>query len=176
LTSLGAIPYNRNMLLGLTPKLYSLSDVIDIAFSNRRTIQFWVEAGALVPTADTDRAGRGIHRAFDASEVIIACILGAVSQNNLPIGRLIGIAKALRGTYFKTEDVINKINLAIAGNANLFFILEPGLTLVFSIDPDPEEVYKDTVKQMTDVDARHTSSKTIVYLTPWLERAPAPLL
>jgi hypothetical protein len=156
--------------------MYSLSDVIDIAFSNRRTIQFWVEAGALVPTPDTDRAGRGIHRAFDASEVVIACILRAVSQNNLPIGRLIAIAKALRGTYFKIEDIIDNINLAITGNASLFVIVEPGLDLVFSIDPGPEEVYERTVKPMMVRKKRDTSSKTIVYLTPWLERAPAPWL
>ncbi len=155
--------------------MYSLSDVIDIAFSNRRTIQFWVEAGALVPTPDTDRAGRGIQRAFDAPEVVIACILRAVSQNNLPIGRIIAIAKALRGVYFKEKDIITKINLAKTGNASLFLIVEPGLNLVFSIDPGPEEVYKDTVKLMTDLNKRHTSSKTIVYLTPWLERAPASL-
>ena len=155
--------------------MYSLSDLEDIVFSNRRTIQFWVEAGALVPTPDTNRAGRGIHRAFDASEVIIACILRAASQNNLPIGRVIAIAKALRDTYFKIENIISKINLARTGSANLFLIVEPGLDLVFSIDPDPEEVYNDTVKLMIDRKSRDTSSKTLVYLTPWLERAPAPL-
>jgi hypothetical protein len=156
--------------------MYSLSDVQEIAFSNRRTIQFWVEAGALVSTPNTNRAGRGIHRAFDASEVVIACVLRAVSQNNLPIGRLIGIAKALRETYFKIEDIINKINLARTGSASLFLIIEPGLDLVFSIDPDPEEVYKHTVKPMMVRGNRDTSSKTIVYLTPWLERVPAPML
>jgi hypothetical protein len=119
--------------------MYSLSDVQEIAFSNRRTIQFWVEAGALVPTPNTNRAGRGVHRAFDASEAVIACVLRAVSQNNLPIGRLIGIAKALRDTYFKIEDIINKINLARTGSASCFLIIEPGLDLVFSIDPDPEK-------------------------------------
>jgi hypothetical protein len=155
--------------------MYSLSDVEDIVFSNRRTIQFWVEAGALVPTPDTNRAGRGIHRAFDASEVVIACVLRAVSQNNLPIGRLIAIAKALRHTYFKMEYIINKINLARTGSVSLFLIIEPGLDLVFSIDPDPEEVYKYTVKPMMVRRSRDTSSKTIVYLTPWLERVPAPM-
>jgi len=112
----------------------SLSDVEEIVFSNRRTIQFWVEAGALVPTPDTNRAGRGIHRVFDASELVIACILRAVSQNNLPIGRLIAISKALRDTYFKIEYVINKINLARTGSASLFLIIEPGLDMVFSVD------------------------------------------
>ncbi len=156
--------------------MYSLSDVQEIAFSNRRTIQFWVEAGALVPTPNTNRAGRGIHRAFDASEVVIACVLRAVSQNNLPIGRLIGIARALRDTYFKIENIVNRINLARTGNAGLFLIIEPGLDLVFSVDPAPEEVYKHTVKPMMVRRSRDTSSKTIVYLTPWLERVPAPML
>jgi hypothetical protein len=164
------------MFLGLKSEMYSLSDVVKIAYSNRRTIQFWVEAGAIIPTPKTDRAGRGIHRAFDASEVVIACILRAVSQNSLPIGRLIAIAKALRDPYFRRDDVIKSINLAIKGNASLFLIFEPGFDLVFSIDPDAEEVYEHTVKPMTDVKARHTSSKTIVYLTPWLQGAPALLL
>ena len=164
------------MLLGLGSQMYSLSDVEDIVFSNRRTIQFWVEAGALIPTPNTNHAGRGIHRAFDASEVVIACILRAVSQNNLPIGRLIAIAKALRDTYFKIEDIINKINLARTGSASLFLIIEPGLDLVFSIDPDPKEIYEHTVEPMMVRKSRDTSSKTIVYLTPWLEMAPAPSL
>src|ERR1700722_12474131 len=132
--------------------MYSVSDVEEIVFSNGRTIQFWVEAGALIPSADTHHAGRGIHRAFDASEVVIGCVLRAVSQNNLPIGRLIAIAKALRDRYF---------------------IIEPGLDLVFSIDPDPKEIYEHTVAPMMVRKSRDTSSKTIVYLTPWLERAPA---
>jgi hypothetical protein len=152
--------------------MHSLSNVIDITFSNRRTIQFWVEAGALVPTPDTDRAGRGVHRSFDSSEVVIACILAALSQNNLPVGRLIAIAKAVRGVYLKEKDIINKINLAKTGNASLFLIVEPGFNIVFLIDPDPKEVYEHTVELMK---ARHTSSKTIVSLTPWLERAPVPL-
>ena len=157
--------------------MYSLSDVEEIVFSNRRTIQFWVEAGALIPSADTHHAGRGIHRAFDASEVVIGCVLRAVSQNNLPIGRLIAIAKALRDTYFKIENIINKIDLARRGSANLFLIIEPlAWTLVFSIDPDPKEIYEHTVEPMMVRKSRDTSSKTIVYLTPWLERAPAPLL
>jgi hypothetical protein len=154
---------------------HSLSDVEEIAFSNRRTIQFWVETGALVPTPDTNRAGRGVHRAFDASEVVIACVLRAVSQNNLPIGRLIAIAKALRENYLKTEYVIDRINLARAGSADLFLIIEPGLDLVFSIDSDPQEIYEYTVEPMKLGKARHTSSKTIVYLTPWLERVPEPI-
>jgi hypothetical protein len=70
-------------------RMYSLSDVAEIVFSNRRTIQFWVEARALIPSPQTNRAGRGNHRSFDASEVVVACILRVVSQNNLPIGRLI---------------------------------------------------------------------------------------
>jgi hypothetical protein len=156
--------------------MYSVSDVEEIVFSNRRTIQFWVEAGALIPSADTQHAGRGIHRAFDASEVVIGCVLRAVSQNNLPIGRLIAIAKALRDNFFKIKDIINKINLARTGSVNLFLIIEPGLDLVFSIDPDPKEIYEYTVASMIVRKSRDTSSKTIVYLTPWLERAPAPLL
>jgi hypothetical protein len=44
---------------------------------------------------------------------------------------ILGIAKALRGTYFKIEDVINNINLAITGNASLFLIVEPGLASIF---------------------------------------------
>jgi MerR HTH family regulatory protein len=156
--------------------MYSLSEVEEIVFSNRRTIQFWVEAEALIPTPQTNRAGRGNHRSFDASEVVVACILRAVSQNNLPIGRLIVIATALRDTFFKIEHIINKINLARTGSASLFLIVEPGLDLVFSIDPDPKEIYEHTVEPMMVRKSRDTSSKTIVYLTPWLERAPAPLL
>ena len=79
-------PANRRALRGtfdkafmsVDPKRYSLAEPVNVSKSNRRTVQFWVESGALRPTEGTDREGRGVHRRFCRAELILTCVLAAV--------------------------------------------------------------------------------------------------
>ena len=73
--------------------MHSLRDIEEMTGQSRRTIQFWIEAGGLKPTEETNRAGRGVHREFVAAWCLVALILTAVSQNTWPIGRLIRVAE-----------------------------------------------------------------------------------
>jgi hypothetical protein len=98
-------------------------------------------------------------------------MLRGVAQNRLPIGRLIGIAAVIRGEFLSDIEKTNLINSAIAGKSDLFLIVEPGLRLVLLANPTPEEALSHTFGGMIGCNSRDTSSKTIVYLTPWLSRA-----
>jgi hypothetical protein len=171
LTTPGSGRITTKCFLVLENQLYSVSDLEEITISDRRTVQFWIEAGVLTPTHDTNRQGRGVHRSFDASEVAIACMLRGVAQNRWPIGRLIGIAAVIRGEFVSDIEKTNHINSAIAGKSNLFLVVEPGLKLVLLADPTPEEALAHTFGEMIGCNSRDTSSKTIIHLTPWLSRA-----
>jgi DNA-binding transcriptional MerR regulator len=107
--------------------MHLLSDIEEIADAPRRTITFWTEQGLLVPAVGTNRAGRGVHRQFSADEVVIACVMRALSQDHgVPIGRLLSVSRMMR-SYLKTEGKVRKnIDQAISGEVRLFFILEPG--------------------------------------------------
>ena len=80
----------------------------------------------LLPEEGSNRAGRGTHRQYSAAEVIVACLMRAVSQDHvLPIGRMLTISRAVRN-WAKNEGVRKTINLAISGSVNLFLIVETG--------------------------------------------------
>jgi hypothetical protein len=148
--------------------LYSLAAVVEISNSNRRTVQFWVEAGALIPSADTNRAGRGVHRSFDRLELIIACVLGAVSQAQTPIGRLIGIAVGFRAEYLANERLREMIEAAISAKSKIMLIVEPGREFRILADPSPEEAYKYLVDDMFAYDRQSDTFRNAFYLNPWL--------
>lgn len=153
-------------------KLFSLAEMVDISHSSRRSVQFWVEAGALRPTAGTDREGRGIHRRFDRSELILACVLAACSQVNLPIGRLIGISRGFRDDLMRNDRAAMHIEAGITGSAEVFLIIEPGLDLVLLSDPDEGELYERLISDMIKISDRFRTSRTIFYLNPWLKEVP----
>jgi hypothetical protein len=163
---------DRRVWEAFMSKLFSLAKMVDISHSSRRSLQFWVEAGALRPTAGTDREGRGIHRRFDRSELILACVLGACSQVNLPIGRLIGISRGFRDDLMMKDRAAVHIEAAIIDSAKVFLIVEPGLDLVLLSDPDEGELYECLIRDMIEISARFRTSRTIFYLNPWLKDVP----
>jgi hypothetical protein len=153
--------------------MFSLSQMVEIAHSDRRTVQFWVESGALLPSAATNRAGRGVHREFDRDELIIACTLSAVAQAKLPIGRLIVVSKALRTNFLVVPDGREYIEKAINGPGHVFLKIRPGredeTELVCEPDAhDERAIYGDLIR----TNRRHDSSALVFYLNPWLEGVP----
>jgi hypothetical protein len=161
--------YNHDVFLGHRESpLHSLAEVVDISKSNRRTIQFWVEAGALIPSADTNRQGRGVHRSFDRLELIIACILSAVLQFQTPIGRLIGIAAGFRAEYLANEDLREKLDAAISGKSNVILVIEPGQEFRILADPTSEETYQYLVGDMISYNKRSDTARGAFFLNPWL--------
>ena len=170
--------------------MYLLSDLEAIADAPRRTITWWTEQSVLLPEEGSNRAGRGTHRQYSAAEVIVACVMRAVSQDHvLPIGRMLTISRAVRN-WTKNEGVRKTINLAIFGSVNLFLIVETGderglARIVFFPVPstlDVEEktkaekdLYHYTLDNLIQNNSRTNCVKTIVFLNPWLSRVREPL-
>jgi hypothetical protein len=76
--------------------LYTLSDLERRSGVKRRILQIWGETGVLVPEGATAHGGKGIHRRFPASEVIIAVLVKPLAAANIQVGHLAGLAGALR--------------------------------------------------------------------------------
>lgn len=153
--------------------MFSLSQMVEIAHSDRRTVQFWVESGALLPSAATNRAGRGVHREFDRDEAIIACVLSAVAHAKLPIGRLITVSKAFRGNFLVVPETREYIERAVNGPAHVFLKIRPGreeeTELVCVPDANDERaIYGDLIR----TNRRQDSSALVFYLNPWMEGVP----
>jgi hypothetical protein len=155
--------------------VYSIGDLEEMTVQTRRTLQFWVESGALKPTPETSYMGRGVHRVFDASEAVIGLLLAAISQNTWPIGRLIRMAEAIRALIETDEKFRNYVNQAIAGQVALFLVLDWSFDIGFLVDPTPDEVFKFTVAKLEEDNHRGLCTKVVVFVTPWLARARSPL-
>ena len=170
--------------------MYLLSDLESIADAPRRTITWWTEQSVLLPEEGSNRAGRGTHRRYSAAEVVVACIMRAVSQDHvLPIGRMLTISRAARN-WTKMEGGRRTINLAISGVVNLFLILETGdehglarigfFPVPSTLDVEQKtkaekDLYRYTLKNLIQDNSRASCVKTIVFLNPWLSRVREPL-
>jgi hypothetical protein len=76
--------------------LYTLGDLERRSGVKRRILQIWGDSGVILPEGATAHAGKGIHRRFPASEVIIATLVKPLAAANIQIGHLAGLAGALR--------------------------------------------------------------------------------
>jgi DNA-binding transcriptional MerR regulator len=74
--------------------LHTLSDITRITGGNRRTLQFWAEQGVLRSTRQHE--GSGVPREFDDSEVVVACVVNALSSQGVPVGKLTAAADGIR--------------------------------------------------------------------------------
>jgi hypothetical protein len=100
---------------------YGLSELVDVAHSNRRLTQFWVECGALKPIGATDRQGRGNPRRFSRDEAIIACLLSAFSLGKTTIGQLLRFSGCMRSKILTDGSSRELIEAAIMGNKKVLF-------------------------------------------------------
>jgi hypothetical protein len=166
----------------------ALADLMEATDSTRRKIQFWVEAGAIVPESGTDRGGRGVHREFSTEELVIACVLKAIEGDHVvPIGRLLAISKNLR-PQLSSKIVREELNEAILGRLDLFMVLSPtharqGSTIGwFTVSnsrttmPDPPNYDVGSYLREYLIDGliadnrRDNCSRNVVYLNPWLSK------
>jgi hypothetical protein len=166
----------------------ALADLMEATDSTRRKIQFWVEAGAIMPEPGTDRGGRGVHREFSTEELVIACVLKAIEGDHVvPIGRLLAISKNLR-SQLSIKAVMEEINEAIMGRLDLFMVISPrqgssytsiGWFLIANSRttmPDPPNYDVGAFLRTYLVDGliadnrRDNCSRNIIYLNPWLSK------
>ena|ERR1700727_3150565 len=164
----------------------TLADLMEAADSTRRKIQFWVEAGAIMPEPGTDRGGRGVHREFSTEELVIACVLKAIEGDHVvPIGRLLTISKHLR-PYLSSKIVRDEFNEAIKGRLDLFMVISPGqgqssigwfaVSNSHTTMPNPPNydvgsfLRKDLVDGLIEKKRRDNCSRNVVYLNPWLSK------
>src|SRR5262245_28796105 len=75
---------------------YTLADLTRITGAKRRSVQLWAEAGVIHAKRETERRGTGTHRRFSRTEAIIACIVHAFARQQMAIGALLTISKAVR--------------------------------------------------------------------------------
>jgi hypothetical protein len=171
----------------------TLADLMQVTDATRRKIQFWVEAGAIVPEPGTDRGGKGVHREFSTEELVIACVLKAIEGDHVvPIGRLLAISRNLRSELMLSKHIRNEFNEAMAGRLDLFMILSPGnhrqsktasnfvafflvpnsrTTIIPRPDYDLGRLLRKILAEDLIADSsRDNCSRIVVYLNPWLSR------
>ena len=155
--------------------MHTLADMEDLLACNRRSVQFWTDAGALIPTADTRHMGRGVHRLFDSAEVVVGLIVRAAAQIQLPIGRLVSIATVVRREWLQDPEHKAILNSGIAGTAQVFMVIESGNRLVLLKNPPVDEAVEATFQEMVHANSIDDSWKGLIHLTPWLRRAKSTL-
>jgi hypothetical protein len=84
------------------PELYTLKDVAERSRLPRDVIQRWGNVGVLIAEEGSTHGGRGVHRRFQVSEMIIAILLRPFAKSDLPTGQLLRLAEVLR-TSFRTQ-------------------------------------------------------------------------
>jgi hypothetical protein len=159
--------------------VFALADLVEIVGPDVRPLQFWMENGALL-ALPAGKRGRGVHRLFDEKEVVIGLVLRAiVTHAHSPIGHLIQIGTALRNKLGEDRNWRDEFNKAIAGDYQLFLRFGTQLyggELGILGNPTSEEVYTSVIKPLIKANTREESGRTLIFLTPWLSRARAPLI
>ena len=74
----------------------TLSELTTLTGLKPRTVQFWTSNGVLYPEEGTKHGGPGIHRKYNQTEVIIACLMAELSRFNIQVGKLVSIAAYIR--------------------------------------------------------------------------------
>ncbi|MGO8738800.1 hypothetical protein [Rhodoblastus sp.] len=147
-----------------------LSQLVEIAHSERREIQFWVETGALIPEGHTHGGGRGVHRKFSRDEVIIACILRALANSGTGIHSLKFASTALRDVYLKEKGPRSYIEKSISNKAKVYLVYSGSRDFVLLCDPEKDESYQHIIAPLS---GRDDSYRKVVFLNPWLNSVPS---
>ncbi len=151
--------------------MYTLAKVMEIAQLDRRTVQYWTEAGALHPTQATNRAGRGIHREFKRDGVIIACVLNGLAQFKLPIGTLLRVSQDIRVRYIVPDAKLRQpLEDAIARQAKVFLWVR-GENIAIIADPAAEDCAR-WFEQLCLENRKDGSGACLLFLNPWLGSVP----
>jgi hypothetical protein len=78
------------------PQLYTLRDLAQRSHLPRDVIQRWGNVGILIAEGDSAHGGRGVHRRFQASEMMIALLLKPFATLDVPTGQLLRMAESYR--------------------------------------------------------------------------------
>jgi hypothetical protein len=141
----------------LVTALYSLSDVARLSGASKRSIQYWALTRVLETLPETDRAGTGKHRNFSREEVVIACVINALSQKGLQVGRLTFIAKGFRHAYLQVKHLRETVEGAILNDDRVFLtVTQAGhvhlLSDKHSKTRDLFEIFSETSEDMPNID------------------------
>lgn len=68
----------------------------DAIGASKRQVQHWTDRGAIKCIPATDQQGRGKQRHYDEEEIPIARLVAQMAAFQLPIGRLVWMANAIR--------------------------------------------------------------------------------
>jgi DNA-binding transcriptional MerR regulator len=110
----------------------TLSEIVDRTNAKRRTVQFWADKGIIEPINKTNRAGTGVHRQYEDTEVIIVAMMVPLTKLQIPIGQVKTFAKYFRKSlkskepntdrYSWDEDFKGAISRAISGEGNNYLV------------------------------------------------------
>jgi hypothetical protein len=78
---------------------HTLSEIVKFTGAKRRSVQLWADAGIVMAVEGTDRAGTGIHRRFEISEVRLIALLVPLAAMGVPIGWLRYFARSFREAF-----------------------------------------------------------------------------
>jgi hypothetical protein len=92
------------------PKLFTLADVAARTQLSRDTIQRWGNLGILESESHTTHGGRGVHRRFRDSELVIAVLLRSFAHMDVPAGQLLRLAGVLRGSLGLQAGMVQDIH------------------------------------------------------------------
>ena len=128
--------------------MFTLADITRKAGAKRRSAQLWAEAGALKAEPATERMGAGVHRLFDEREVVIACVLRALSDQSISIGVLVRAAQWLRNNL-RLAQIFDVFRYALAGDGtNLLLVIGGDRGTIFSTKLPGVANLDDTITEL----------------------------
>jgi hypothetical protein len=76
----------------------TVTQLAEIASANARSVQHWAASGILFASPVSNRKGTGTPRLFPNDEAIVACIMQALHDRQMPIGAMLRVASIVRAS------------------------------------------------------------------------------
>ena len=143
--------------------MHTIKTMVALTGASDRALQHWADRGVLLAVEGTSGQGTGRWRLFSSTEAIIGCIVAAFHQDAFPLGRLLNVAREVRGilqNYTDRETIFQ----AVRGDAKVFMIYDQqnGMTVTSWFALNDASFWKDYLEnRMTDSNVK----ANIVYLT-----------
>ncbi len=74
----------------------TVTQLAEIAGANARSVQHWAASGILFASPVSNRKGTGTPRLFPSDEAIVACIMQALHDRQMPVGAMLRVATIVR--------------------------------------------------------------------------------
>jgi hypothetical protein len=153
---------------------YTVADVIKATGLKRRTVQFWADKGVIQATRATQEGGHGIHRSFNRTELIIACLLHPFSlgwhrNQTRSLGELKELSRMLRD-LLRTPADRDEFERAVSGKGQFYLVLTwifgGGIETWIGDAKEKDKLFFPGVMAQLE---KHSGRSEVLYLNEWLQ-------